>query len=76
MSAPGQSIATDDARERSRCEQAWHQAARQGDREALRALRLQIIDATTRARRTPGARAQWQAWLLLRCALLLPRRSF
>lgn len=76
MSALIRPSATDDARERSRCEQAWRQAARNGDREALRALRLQIIDATTRARRTPGARAQWQAWLLLRCALLLPRRSF
>ncbi len=66
----------DEAGERSRCEQAWHQAVRRGDREALRALRLQIIEATARARRTPGARSQWQAWLLLRCALLLPRRSF
>ncbi|WP_280187306.1 hypothetical protein [Delftia sp. PS-11] len=71
-----QPILQDDARERSRCEQAWQQAARQGDREALRALRLQIIDATARAQRTPGARSQWQAWLVLRCALLLRQRSF
>lgn len=76
MNTASRSPAMDDAQERSRCEQAWRQAARNGDREALRTLRLQIIEATTRARRTPGARAQWQAWLLLRCALLLPRRSF
>lgn len=76
MSPLHRPVATDDAQERRRCEQAWHQAARRGDREALRSLRLQIIDATARARRTPGARAQWQAWLLLRCALLLPRRGF
>lgn len=64
------------ALERQRCEQAWQQAVQSGDRHALGSLRLYIADATARARRTPGAREQWLAWMLLRCALLLPRRRF
>lgn len=64
------------ALERQRCEQAWQQAVQSGDRHALGSLRLHIADATARARRTPGAREQWLAWMLLRCALLLPRRRF
>lgn len=64
------------ALERQRCEQAWQQAVQSGDRQALRHLRLHIADTAARVRRTPGAREQWLAWMLLRCALLLPRRRF
>ena len=55
---------------------AWHQAVQRGDRQALFSLRLHIAEAAARARRKPGAREQWLAWMLLRCALLLPRRTF
>ncbi|MDR2325223.1 MAG: hypothetical protein LBE51_07455 [Acidovorax sp.] len=62
--------------DRQRCEQVWQQATQARDRQALRNLRLYIIDATRRARREPGAREQWQAWMLLRCVLLLPKKRF
>ncbi|MDR0227136.1 MAG: hypothetical protein LBI66_12020 [Burkholderiaceae bacterium] len=67
---------SDPSRQRQHCEQVWQQAVQSRDRETLRALRLFIADAAARARRTPGAREHWQAWMLLRCALLLPRRRF
>lgn len=69
-------MSTESMLERQRCEQAWHQATQTRDRQALRKLRLYIIDATRRARREPGAREQWQAWVLLRCVLLLKQRRF
>jgi hypothetical protein len=74
--APGCSGPDDQDLERQRCEQAWKRAVECGDRQALRDLRLHIADAAARARRMPGAREQWLAWMLLRCALLLPRRGF
>ncbi|CAB5667743.1 Uncharacterised protein [Delftia tsuruhatensis] len=64
------------AMQRQHCEQAWKRALQNGDREALRSLRLHIADAAAHARRVPGGREQWLAWMLLRCALLLPRRRF
>lgn len=64
------------AMQRQHCEQAWKQALCDGDREALCGLRLHIADSAARARRAPGGREQWLAWMLLRCALLLPRRRF
>ena len=73
---PGVRSPLDQALERQRCEQAWHQAVQRGDRQALFSLRLHIAEAAARARRKPGAREQWLAWMLLRCALLLPRRTF
>ncbi|WP_370681210.1 hypothetical protein [Comamonas sp. GB3 AK4-5] len=69
-------MSTEHMLERQRCEKVWLQATQTRDRQALRNLRLYIIDATRRARREPGAREQWQAWMLLRCALLLPKRRF
>lgn len=73
---PGCGGVDDQALERQRCEQAWKRAVECGDRQALGDLRLRIADAAARARRMPGAREQWLAWMLLRCALLLPRRRF
>ncbi|WP_027017295.1 hypothetical protein [Comamonas composti] len=65
---------TDQQQQRRHCEQAWEQAAQLRDRQTLRDLRLQIIEATNRARRDPVTKDQWQAWMLLRCGLLLAQR--
>ena len=72
---PGVRSPLDQALERQRCEQAWHQAVQRATARPCSAC-VCTLPRAARARRKPGAREQWLAWMLLRCALLLPRRTF
>lgn len=64
--------------EQARCEQLWTQAAQKRDRQAMRALRAELLRLQAQARAATGieAREQWLAWVRLRCSLIIRRSSF